>query len=373
MSERNKAVKVFAGVFLAISMIGVSGCDFLDDFFHRKAEVDAVVRQPPQPEIIPQTPIVQEATPTKGDCATLRHYVMTRLKLLKGRQSETDKELTALKADRQKFSERVKALSETNLADKKGTLASGLELLLNDGIINELAYKYLGNDFAVIRHEFSEKVRNVIAFEQKNRGELERRRSKIEESVAKARRQTERVRKENDANIARLKKEIKAKEKTLNRLRGDLAQHSKRDSHWVETCKDEIRHVEGELSRLNSDLRQATQASCVRDADRKVEVIEKQACLDSRRLDDKAVRRGECDVTAELIAEKYEKMTIRRLDSALHERNQKAQKSQKLLSEQALFLESVSSGLETLDSAGLKRVRAEVEKELSRTIEGSDK
>lgn len=368
MSERNRAVRVFGGALMGVLMIGVSGCDFLDGFFHRKAEIDAVVNQPPQPEIIPQNTVVRE--PTKGNCATLRHYIMTRLKMLTSRQAETNKELDMLKTDRWKFSERVKALSEENLADRKGTSASGLVLLLNDGEINELAYKYLGNDFAVLRHEFSEKIRNVIALEQKSREDLERKRAKIKESVAEAQDQVERVRKENAVNVSRLRKEIEAKEKKLKSLRADL--FGKKASE-AQNCKDEIRHVEEQISQLKAELQQEMNSSRVRDANRNLEMAGKQASRDDKRLDEMAARGGKNDVTSEFIVEKYEKMTIHRLDSALLEKNLKIQKGQKLLAEQILFLESVTSGLETLDSAGLKRVRAEVETELSKTVEASDK
>lgn len=371
MSERNKAVEGFVGILMVVSMIWVSGCDFLDNFFHRKAEIDAVVRQPPQPEIIPQSTVVQESP--KSNCATLRHYIMTRLKMLKGLQAETDKDLAMLKSDRQKFSERVKDISKENLASTEGTHASGLVLLLNDGVINELAYRYLGNDFAVIRHEFSEKVRNAIALEQKSQEDLERKRLRIKESVAEAQDQVARLSKENAANTLRLRKDIEAKEKKLKSLRRNLAQLSGRDAHGIESSKAEISYVEKEISELKARLQQEMQASRVRDANRRLESVEKQANLDSKHLNEMVVRNGGSDVTSERIVEKYEKMTIHNLDSTLHEKNLKAQKRQKLLSEQVLFLESVVSGLETLDSAGLKRVRSEVENELSKTVETSDK
>ena len=366
MAQQNKRVKALVGILMGVSMIWVSGCDFLDGFFHRKAEIDAVVRQPPQPEVIPQAPAAPEPPPTKGECATLRHYIMTRLKLLKGRQSETDKELTGLKLDRQKFSERVRELSEVNLADTKGTHASGLVLLLNDGVLNELAYKYLGTDFAVIRHEFSEKVRNAIALEQKNRKELELKRSKIEESVAEARVQAEHARKENAANIARLRKEIEAKEKRLRSLQKDMRQYR-------ETTKEESAYLQGEISRLKSELQQEMQSSRVRDAKRDLEWADRKASSDNKYLEEMSARKGNNDVSIEQLTDRYGKMTVQRLESALHEAHLKAQKSQKLLSEQALFLESITTGLETLDTAGLKRVRAEVENELARTVETAGK
>ena len=377
MSGENKVVKVFVSVFLVASVIWISGCDFLDGFFHRKAEVDAVVHQPPQPEIIPPSPAVQEPNPAKSDCATLRHYITTRLKLLKGRQSESDKEFAVLKADRKKFSERIKELSEANLSDKKGTFASGLALLLDDELINELAYKHLGSDFAVFRHEFSEKVRNVVVLEQKKREELERKRSKLEGSVAEARIQTEHARKESAANIARLRKEIEAKERRLRSLQKDAQQYSGGDQRHMqqyrETTREEIDYLKIEIPRMRSELQQEMQSPRVRDANRRAESIEKQANDDSRRLEEMAVRKGKDEVSIEQITEKYGKLTIHRLDSVLHEKNCKIQKSQKLLSEQILFLESVVSGLETLDSTGLKRVRSEVEKELSRTVEAVGK
>jgi len=371
MSKTRQLFNGFAGVLVGASAVVLSGCDFLDMFFNRKAQIDAVVQQPPQPEVIQQQSATQESL--KSNCAALKHFIATRLKILKNQQQEIVKELANIKSDRQKFSDRVKEISDANLADKNSSAASGLELLLSDGAINELAFKYLGKDFAVIRHEFAEKIRDAVAFEQKIQKEIEARRSSIEKSVTDSQAQVARARRENAAKIAQLKREIEANEKKIKRLRADLQHHSGQDVQYIRNANQEIRHVESTLSNLRSDLQREKLAQNVRDADRNLALAGTRASNDNKRLDEIKAQRMKGSATTVQITENYEKLTLHKLDSALLEANQAAQAKQKLLSEQALYLESVTTGLETLDSASLKRVRTEVEAELARTVEGVSK
>ena len=371
MSKTRQLFNGFAGVLVGASAVVLSGCDFLDMFFNRKAQIDAVVQQPPQPEVIQQQSATQESL--KSNCAALKHFIATRLKILKNQQQEIVKELANIKSDRQKFSDRVKEISDANLADKNSSAASGLELLLSDGAINELAFKYLGKDFAVIRHEFAEKIREAEAVEQKRQKDIDARRSNIEKAVKDSQAHLARARKENAAKIAQLKKEIAANENKMKRIRADLLHHSAKDKEYIKNRNEEIRHIEIILSRLRSQLVQETNAHDVRNAERNLVWAESRVNNDIKRMDEMTARKMKDTVTSGQIIEDYEKQTLHKLDSALLEANQAAQAKQKLLSEQALYLESVTTGLETLDSASLKRVRTEVEAELARTVEGVSK
>ena len=77
-------------------------------------------------------------------------------------------------------------------------------------------------------------------------------------------------------------------------------------------------------------------------------------------------------VTAFELAETYETLTVKKLDGVIFERSLAARAIKDLLSAQVLFLGNVTNGIEKLDLAGVKRVRADVEEMIARKP-GEDK
>ena len=149
-------------IFSAVGIL-LAGCDF-EWPSQRKAKEEAIRKQ-----AVRQEQRETEREQAQGECEALRQFVAVRFQMLKAGEGKIGKELEELRSDRRKMSARLDELSEKSMADKNGTRESALFAALKDEAINELAFKYLGNDFVTVRSEFAEKVRRALKQEQQKK------------------------------------------------------------------------------------------------------------------------------------------------------------------------------------------------------------
>ena len=348
-------------IIVSLAGILLAGCDF-EWPSQRKAKEEAIRQQ-----AVRQEQKETEKEQAKGECAALWHFVAVRLQMLKSDERKLDKTLDELKTDRQKMSARLDHLSEESMADKNGTRESALFAVLKDDAINELAFKYLGNDFVAIRSEFAEKVRRALKQESLKKAALDRNRAEYDKVVSERRDRARQSQQESVAAAERIKREIVDTERRLDKLRRRTISVSNQERARQET---EIRLAENHLYSLKSQYTamrlSREQSAQSRDADSDFDTERRQAIRERKEADAEVLLRTKDDVTAYELAEAYETLTVKKLDGVIYEKSLAFRARKDLLSEQMLFLSSATNGIERLDLAGVKRVRADVEREIAR-------
>ena len=346
---------------VALAGILLAGCDF-EWPSQRKAKEEAIRQQ-----AVRQEQRETEKEQAKSECAALQHFVAVRLQMLKSAEEKLDKKFDELKADRQKMSARLSDLSEKSMADKNGTRESALFAVLKDEAINELAFKYLGNDFVAIRSEFAEKVRRALKQESQKKAALDRNRAEYEKAVEGRRSRATQEQQESAAAAERLRQEIAETEQRLQNLRRRVLSIGKAENERIDR---EIRLAESHLASLKSQyssMRLARERAIQsRDADHDFDTARRQAIRERQEADAEVLLRTKNDVTPFELAEAYETLTVKKLDGIIYEKSLAMRAQKDLLSEQVLFLSSATNGIERLDLAGVKRVRADVEREIAR-------
>ena len=348
----------------AIAMgVALSGCDFLDKFQQKtnKAEVQIL-----QQAAVEQTRREEAQQQAKNECAALRHFVSLKLTMLTKARSDADKELAQLSADRKSLSGRIGEISDKNMADKNGTAATALNLMLKDETINALAAKYLEGDFAMVRGEFVEKMRETLRREREMKQALQRNQASLDRSASEERDRIKRARAEMRNAVAELKAKIASKENRLRSLRSAM-RGSKEQQRQRER---EILNLEREVSDLKVALQHESSTSSftkAREDEMRADQVRRQAAREKREADELLAKQNRNMESPERIAEEYEQQTVKRLLAALQERNVEITGRQNLLDEQITYLRHVTDGIDSFDVAGVKRVRADVETELART------
>ena len=346
----------------------LAGCDF-EWPSQRKAKEEAIRR-----ETVRQEQKETEREQVKGECAALQHFVTVRLQMLKSSEGKLDKELEVLTADRRKMSARLNELSEKSMADKNGTRESALFAVLKDEVVNELAFKYLGNDFVTIRSEFAEKVRRALKQESQKKAALDRNRAEYDKTVNERRDRARQSQQESAAAAERLKREISDTEQRLGKLRRRMTSISKqereRSEREISLAEQHLYSLKNQYTAMRLSHEQSVQS---RDADYDFDTARKQAIRERQEADAEVLLRTKDDVTAFELAEAYETLTVKKLDGIIYEKSLATRARKDLLSEQMLFLSSATNGIERLDLAGVKRVRADVEREIARKPGEGDK
>ncbi len=348
---------------MIVAVVGIllAGCDY-EWPSQRKAKEEAIRQQ-----AVRQEQKESERERQQGECAALQQFVAVRLQLLKASDEKVDKELDDLKSDRRKMSLRLDELSEKSMADKNGTRESALFAVLKDETINELAFKYLGNDFVTIRSEFAEKVRRALKQEQQKKAALDRNRATFDKAVESGRTKVEQSQQDIASAATRLKQEIKDEERRLQNLR----RHSmptgpnerKRHERAINEAENHLVILRSRYSSLQIVKDQSVQAN---DASRVFDMARMQAIRERKEADAEVLLQTKGLITAFELAEAYETLTIKKLDGVIYEKSQEVRARKDLLAEQILFLSNVTNGIEKPDLAGVKRVRADVEREIAR-------
>ena len=347
-------------IAVAVGML-LAGCDF--ELPSRRKAKEEAIRQ----EAVRQEQKETERAQTQSACAALQQFVSVRLLLLKSSGEKIDKELEELRADRRKMSARLDELSEKSMADKDGTRESALFAVLKDETINELAFKYLGNDFVTIRSEFAEKVRRALKQEQQKKAALDRNRAAYDKAVESGRAKVEQSQQEIASAATRLKQEIKDEERRLQNLRRHSMPTGPNERKRHESAIREAEtHLDNLRSRYSSMRIVEDQSIQANDASRVFDMTRTQAIRERKEADAEVLLQTKNLITAFELAEAYETLTVKKLDGVIYEKLLEVRSRKDLLAEQILFLSSVTNGIERLDLTGLKHVRTDVEREIAR-------
>lgn len=350
-------VVVVAGVLFA-------GCDFVEWPSERKAK-EAAIRQ----EAVRQEE--KAAEETKGECAALKHHVGMQLGIVHSARAEAEKVLSDLLEDRKVLSARLVELSEKNMADKAGTRATALYAILKDEEINKIALKHLGNDFAVLRNEFGEKMRVALNQERNRKAAFDHNRASFDRAVEESAMRAEKSRQAIASGLAQVKRDIAETESHLRHLRRDsmvastqAKENRKRAIAEAENRLRVLKDRQTDLLTRNSETKLAHESDTHAAADRK-------RALEERERADKAIReQAKSDMSPMQLAEEYESRTIRHLDTVLLEKNRTAQDQLKLADEKVAYLTSATNGLDQLNAPGLRRVRADIDAWLAKKTPG---
>ena len=89
----------------AMVILLASGCDFEEKLSLRKLEEDIMKQEPVVKDVEPTETLKQSQT--KKGCASLEHFIATRIKMLESSRVENETDMASINADRQKLSQRI--------------------------------------------------------------------------------------------------------------------------------------------------------------------------------------------------------------------------------------------------------------------------
>lgn len=346
----------------------LTGCDF--ELPSQKREKQEAIRR----EAFRQERKQTEACETKSAHASLVQFVTAQTEILAERVKNSKVTLAELVADRMEMSNFLGELSEKNIADKEGTRASALYMMLKDEKLNAIALKHLGTDFAVQRGEFSEKVRRAARIEKQKQSSLARNEEEFKKTVADARAKASQLQADSARAEKQLEQEIaqvERRRKTLQRRLG-LATTKERSVITAELnmLTDRLRQLRDQYNATRL-VSQRTREQ--RNADQATQVL-RDAAQRTREKSDAAVLASLKDEQSPYeIAEAYEILTIRKLDAVLLEKNRSVTALVENLDSCLLYLKHALAGSETLDLAGIKRLRMEIDAQLLKLDVPSEK
>lgn len=331
------------------------GCDF-ELPSQRRAKEEAI-RQ----EAVRQEKKETEMAQAKGECLALKHHVGVQLGLVQASRAEAEKLLAELVEDRKVLSARLTELSEKSMSDKSGTRATALYAVLKDDGVNAIALKYLGNDFAVLRSEFAEKMRFVLKKENARKAALSKNRADFDRAVKEGEARAEESRRAISTGLAQIKRDIAETESRLQHLRRDSLSSSTQSKKNRERAILEAEHRLSILrSRYTEMLSNNAGSRLARESDADASSTRAKALLERDKADKAVQAQSKGDVTSFQLAEEYEERTIRRLDAAILEKDTLVHAQLKLAGEKMTYLQCVTNGIDQLDSTGLQRVRADI-------------
>lgn len=337
------------------------GCDF-ELPSQRRAKEEAM-RQ----EAVRQEKKETEREQAKGECAALRHHVWVQLGVVQASRAEAEKSLAELVEDRKVLSARLTELSEKSMSDKSGTRATALYAVLKDDGVNAIALKYLGNDFAVLRSEFAEKMRFVLKKENARKAALSKNRADFDRAVKEGEARAEESRRAISTGLAQIKRDIAETESRLQHLRRDSLSSSTQAKKSRERA---IQEAEQRLAILRSRHTEMLSSNAgtrlARESDTDASSARAKALLEREKADKAVQAQSKGDVTSFQLAEEYEERTIRRLDAVILEKDMLSHAQLKLAGEKMAYLQCVTNGIDQLDSVGLKRVRADIDAMLAK-------
>lgn len=352
----------------AIMVCLLAGCDF--ELPSQKREKQEAIRR----EAVRQEQRQTEASETKSAHASLVQFVAVQTEILTERAKKNEATLAELVADRMVMSRLLGELSEKNIADKEGTRESVLYAILKDGKLNEIALKHLGTDFAVLRGEFAEKVRRAVKIEKQRKDSLARNEEEFKKTVADARAKANQHQVESARAEKQLEQEIEQVEKRRKTLQRRLGLATTKERSVISAELNVLTSRLGDLRQQHNVAHLVAQRSREqRVADQSTQVM-RDVAQRTREKSDAAVLASLRDEQSPYeIAEAYETLTIRKLDTVLLEKNRAAMALGETLDASLLHLKHVLAGADALDLPGIKRLRTEVEALLLKTDASSEK
>ncbi|MBR3924220.1 MAG: hypothetical protein IKJ45_13965, partial [Kiritimatiellae bacterium] len=158
-------------------------------------------------------------------------------------------------------------------------------------------------------------------------------------------------------DVAKVQREIADKEKRLKQMRSSLI--GSRDAKLKR--EREIRSLENEI------LRARTRLDLIRrESSRQTSGISRsQAQMRFDNVNKDIERRYKNIMTVQQVADEYEQNTVRKLDAAMCAKEDELESKMAMLESQKVFISSVSTGIDKLGMADLKKIRSEIEKTLA--------
>jgi len=308
-------------------------------------------------EQTPKEPAEPVAAQIVNERASLEHFAASRLKMIEASAMQTEKALREIRSDRDLMSKRVNEISGKVFADKNAGAEDVLLALLKDPTLNSLASKHLGNDFALLNTEFVSKVRNAAAKEKERDQELADNRQNYRELISSAEGKAAAAAKRTANDVAKVQREIADKEKRLKQMRSSLI--GSRDAKLKR--EREIRSLENEILRARTSLDLIR-----RESSRQTSGISRsQAQMRFDNVNKDIERRYKNIMTVQQVADEYEQNTVRKLDVAMCAKEDELESKMAMLESQKVFISSVSTGIDKLGMADLKKIRSEIEKTLA--------
>ena len=196
----------------------------------------------------------------------LREYVSREELLLRSIVDDSSKEMEVILEDQKRLSEALLAIEKENAKRSEAAKTNGwtryekaevVMMQLKDSVMNELALRYLGEDFSALRTECRGKIKTALALQadtakrlKENREKYQRQLVGIEDEVdaktSKAQEITQQANKDLEARMADLTRLKKRKEQSLARLRA-----IDRKPQWVQK---EIQVVEQDIMKLGKEI-----------------------------------------------------------------------------------------------------------------------
>ena len=337
----------------------LAGCDF--ELPSQKREKQEAIRR----EAVRQEQKQTEANETKSVHASLVQFVAAQTEILAEKAKKNKSALAELVDDRMVMSRLLGELSEKNIADNEGTRASALYAMLKDEKLNEIALKYLGTDFAVLRAEFGEKVRRAVRIEKQKKDSLAKNEEEFKKTVADARAKAAQLQLESARAEKQLGQEIEQVEKRRKTLQRRLGLATTKERSVIVSELAMLTDRLGVLRQQYNVAHLVSQRSREqRVADQSTQVMRDSAQRTRERSDAAVLASLKEEQSPYEIAGAYEALTIRKLDAVLLEKNNAAKALDESLDSSLLYLKHALAGSEALDLSGVKRLRTEIDTQL---------
>lgn len=350
--DRRHSEILLRGIVASVCAICI-GCDVEIPSLRKATEQVAEYSS----EQLPKEPLEPVAAQIDNERASLEHYAASRVKMLEAVRVQTEKELSGIIEDRRVMSGRVSELADKAYSKKDAGFENALLLFLKDEMLNSLATRYLGSDFSIVRNEFVAKIRETYRQSKMRMEALAANRKVydgvVEESVGRA----ALSKKSAEDEIRRLQSGIRDKERRIGYLRNmgmASRQEKERRGREIVSLESEIGNMKQNLNRVRSNIDRSSS-----------ELVRNRALRQLNDSDREVERRFEGMVPASKVAEDYECLTVKRLDTVMREKEAAVKDRKGLLEAQVTFISSVASGLDKLGVQSLKKIREEIDRALN--------
>ena len=304
-----------------------------------------------------------ESRVVKGECASLIHHINTQRALLEGACSDAEKARAKVQEARRQFAARVTELSVTNVNNAVESRMVTLLAIMKDEQVNAIARMFLGRDFAVMASDVSGQYQAACQKAVQRRRKLAQNEVDYKAKVLAANEHVQQSQADMRKGIADIEREIARLESRHKSLMSETLT-SKAQKQRI---RDELSTINRRLNTLHSRL-DMFKASTQNDQRTRSAVQwahnEQQAAARQKKEADKEIADVEEGV-AKLADETSEK-TVRALDAALAARDADLNEQIADIRNKLAFLSATMTGLESLDLAGLRGVRKQVEDALAK-------
>ena len=337
----------------------LTGCDFELPWKKKPREEAARLQR----EQAAQVQAENESHTAKGECAALIHHINTQRALLEGACSDAEKARAKVQEARRLFAARVTELTVTNINNAVESRMATLLAIMKDEQVNVIARMFLGRDFAVMASDVGGQYQAACQKAVQRRRKLAQNEADYRARVSSANERLQQVQTDMRKGIADIEREIARLENRQKSLMSEtLTSRAKK-----ERINEEILTINSRLSTLRSRL-DMSRASMQNDQRTRSAVqaaqSEQQMAARQRKEADKEIADVEEGV-AKLADETSEK-TVRALDAALAARDADLNEQIADIRNKLAFLSATMTGLESLDLAGLRGGRKQVEDALAK-------